>query len=754
MRSWLASDWFVGLLLFVAALVPRAFGHNAIVTVDEAYHWFDRVNVFLDAVRSGDFAATNIIGHPGVTTMWLGALGTLLRDALAGWGIVAPDGSALDRELVRLPVAIVTSLCIALAFPLLRRLLGRRVALLAALFWLADPFMVAHSQLLHLDALLTSFVMLALLCALVAYQGDHGGSPLHLGDHGGSPLRWRMWIASGVCGGLALLTKSPSIMLLPMIGLILVFDLRLAIGDFIKNRKRSARNQRTRESENREAHAHEFARVRANFLVTMSRRILLPFLVWIVVAVAVWFVLWPAAWVDPLGAAGRMLRQAEADGGSPHGWGNFFWGQAVSDPGPLFYPVALALRLTPWAMLGVVLLPIALWLRTKDERQTTKEQSIAILSSCQRVSKEGRTLLMLTIFILAFIAMMTVPPKKFDRYLLPVFPAIDILAAVGISRIYDLRFTIYDYFKNKEQRIKHKRRPEHSQREQSRHAVGIVLCSLFFILPGINLAWYHPYELAYYNQLFGGGVTAARLIPIGWGEGYEQVAAYINAQPNGRDRPVAAWFEPVLRPNLNTDVVPLAWIDKPGAVDYAMLYIDQIQRRDVPEAIDKLQKLKPVYTVRINGIDYAYVYQLPQPVSVPRPATFGDGIYLRGYDLNASKIQSSSALTLTLHWQATAPVDKDYTMFILVLNERGEKVGQADVPPGAPRSPTSTWQTGRYIDAVQTIPVQTDRLTGRYWIAIGVYDPQTSARLPLRADPIPGAPDDGPEALLLGTFQR
>lgn len=700
----------------MAALVPRAFGHNAIVTVDEAYHWFDRVNIFLGAMVRGHYADTNIIGHPGVTTMWLGALGTLLRDMLAAWGMAAPDGSALDRELVRLPIAIVTSLCVALAFPLLRRLFGRPVALLAALFWLADPFMVAHSQLLHLDALLTSFVMLALLCALVATDdrrpttGDGRNHPVTMSS-GHLVKSWRMWIASGVCGGLALLTKSPSIILLPMIGLILIADCRLQIADW------------------RAGH------VRLSSVVLRRLGILL---VWVAVAVAVWFALWPAAWVNPLGAVGRMLRQAEADGGSPHGWGNFFWGQTVSDPGPLFYPVALLLRLTPWATLGAVLLPLVLWLRTKAERRRTKENARAIVSSGHRVTHDGRALLILTIFILAFMAMMTIPPKKFDRYLLPVFPAIDIMAAAGLVGILDCRLVIADWMR--------KQLAIHNLH----HAIPWFL---IITLLAANLAWYHPYELAYYNQLFGGGPTAARVIPIGWGEGYEQVAAYINAQPNGRDHPVAAWFEPVLRPNLDNAVVPLAWIDRPGGVDYAMLYIDQIQRRDVPEAIDKLQKLTPIHTVRIHGIDYAYIYQLPQPVSVPRPADFGDAIHLRGYDMNASTIQSSGVLTLTLHWQAAAPVEKDYTMFIHVLNGRGEKVGQADVPPGAPRAPTSAWQTGHYIDAVQTIPVQVDQLTDRYWIAIGLYDPQTFARLPLHAPPMPAAPDDGGDALLLGPFQ-
>ena len=33
-------------------------------------------------IRTGDFAATAITAHPGVTTMWLGAAGIVLRRAL------------------------------------------------------------------------------------------------------------------------------------------------------------------------------------------------------------------------------------------------------------------------------------------------------------------------------------------------------------------------------------------------------------------------------------------------------------------------------------------------------------------------------------------------------------------------------------------------------------------------------------------------------------------------------------------------
>src|SRR5262245_19299040 len=198
--------------IFLLALAPRALALGRFVTVDEAYHWFERARLFLTAVRAGDWAATNLIGHPGVTTMWLGALGIAAHQALAGWGLATWPDADLLRLMLRMPVALVTSLCIALGYLLLRRLLPARVALLAALLWAADPFLVAHSQLLHVDALLTSCITLALLAALLAFRLGGGVA--------GEPVRWRLLLGSAVAGGLALLTKSPAIILPPMVGLI------------------------------------------------------------------------------------------------------------------------------------------------------------------------------------------------------------------------------------------------------------------------------------------------------------------------------------------------------------------------------------------------------------------------------------------------------------------------------------------------------------------------------------------------------
>jgi hypothetical protein len=67
----LLRPFLITLGLFTLALIPRAVAQGTFITVDEAYHWFERADVFLRALQSGNYIETNQVGHPGVTTMWL-----------------------------------------------------------------------------------------------------------------------------------------------------------------------------------------------------------------------------------------------------------------------------------------------------------------------------------------------------------------------------------------------------------------------------------------------------------------------------------------------------------------------------------------------------------------------------------------------------------------------------------------------------------------------------------------------------------
>ncbi len=684
------------LLLFVCALIPRALA-GRFLTIDEAYHWFERVHLFVEALRTGHYAATNLVGHPGVTTLWLGAFSTWAEQALVALGVISGNDAALHRALLRLPIAIVSSVCIVLALPLVRELFGDRIALLAGIFWAGEPFLVAHSQLLHLDALLSSFVTLSLLSLLVAMQPNpssdfQGLISLH--------YKLRYLLFSGLFGGLALLTKSPAVILMPMVGLVLLSTALVA------------------------GIRHPWSIVK-----TTAK----PLVIWLVVVASVWIALWPAAWVDLLGAFRSVFIQAQADGGTPHGWGNFFMGQAVSDPGLLFYPVAVALRLAPWTTIGLIVL-----------FGLSVEKSIRHGRSWWRAhipQPAPYSLMLLVCFTFAFVVMMSIPPKKFDRYALPVFPVLNVLAAVGFVKL--AGNSVLKRFMQNTKQVE--------IRTTWVRSYGLMV--LTGLVLAANLAWYHPYELAYFNPLFGGGTTAVWAIPVGWGEGYELVADYLRTQPNGADRPVAALYEPVIDPLAPAEAVPMEWAYLPGKVDYAVLYVDQIQREYKPQLIrGLLGQVAPVHTVTIHGIEYAYIYQIPLPVAHPLSASFGDAIRLRGYDLDTSAIRTQGVITVTLEWEGTATPATNYTLFVHVLDAAGNKIGQADVPPGGARWPTSQWGVGRYISNIQQVPVRADAPAGTYHIAIGMYNPDGFARLRLQA---PRSPDSGagPDALQLAVFE-
>jgi len=111
------------LLVFGLALLPRVPAPGTFTTVDEQGNWLTRSQIFLDALREGDYEKTYRRYHPGVTTMWLGAAGMWAHEKLLAAG--GPADRTFFWAVIRFPVALVCALAVALAYPLLRRLLNR-----------------------------------------------------------------------------------------------------------------------------------------------------------------------------------------------------------------------------------------------------------------------------------------------------------------------------------------------------------------------------------------------------------------------------------------------------------------------------------------------------------------------------------------------------------------------------------------------------------------------------------------------------
>jgi 4-amino-4-deoxy-L-arabinose transferase-like glycosyltransferase len=685
------------LTIGLAALLPRVLDLGVFLTGDEANFWLRRSDIFLSAIRSGDWAATAISTHPGVTTMWLGSAGLLLQDTLLGSGIVRDGSFATFLALTRLPTALVHSAGIVVGYGLLRRLLSPGVAFLAALLWAADPFVIGYSRVLHVDGLAGTFAMLSLLAACLYWHHDP---------------RWRWLMLSGVAGGLAILSKSPALALLPVVGLLaLAADHRPPTTDHRPPTMDETRRHGDTETLPMPISLSPLLLVSRSF---RRRSSLVALLAWGAIVAVTIFLLWPALWVGPLRAYQQVQLGIEAEGAEPHMLGNFFQGRADDAPGPLFYPAALALRLTPWALLGLLGLPLAL-----RRARPANRRDLAALAG----------------FMIFFVLALSMFPKKFNRYLIPAFPAVDILAAVGLAAILDFRFQILDLWLD-QSKIQHLK---------SKIMIGIIGC-----LALVNAAWYHPYGIAYFNQALGGPSMGARMFLAGWGEGFEQVAAWLNQQPDITGivtvSPMGSSLQPYMRKGAHVDGP--AGDALPRKSGYVVVYIRQVQDGQTVPPFDQFYgRGVPLHVVTIHGVDYAWIYQAPPPVAQSRPAAFGPAIRLLGFD-QAGAPQPGQRLVFRLVWEAPAPPPADYMLFAHLLAPDGRRVAQVDLP-----LPSSDWTPGRYQATELPIGVPADVPPGRYHLAIGLYEPPGGPRLPLTAAAALDPAVDGPDALMLAEIE-
>lgn len=672
-------------LVGLTALLLRVADLGVFVMGDEWGFWMRRAAKFLWFLELGNYADTAISTHPGVTTMWLGSVGIVLRRFLLDWGILQADTFPIRLALMQLPVALTHVAGLLVGYYLLRRMLPAVVAFMAAFLWATDPFVIGFDRLLHVDGLTGTFATLSLLAACYYWNHRQGN-------------RWLVF--SAICGALAVLSKSTGLAVVPVVGLLAVVSRWWPLSAEVPSDT-----------------ASDIPGDRASCWHRL-RGIVSSLAVWGGVYVATLVVAWPAVWADPVGVYELLRVGVEVEGGSPHSKGNFFLGQDSPEPGPRFYPVAVALRTTPWSLAGLLLLPWAVRrLRTVDRRD----------------------LAVLAVFIIIFVIGLTPFPKKLNRYVVPVFAAVDILAAVGL---------VWGAMQvgGVVQRVR-----QQSQ-QFSRIVVGVLAAVAVVAL--LNAVWWHPYGIAYFNQALGGHKMGANTFLVGMGEGMEQVAAWINEQRDSTQVVTMTTSRFTLQPYLKKGAYasPARNGKIPDNTGYVVIYVRNVWGEALPPFDQFFGRKTPVHVVTIHGVDYAWIYQVPREMEHTLQADFGSAIRLHDYSLETAALRETGFISVTTQWEVREPVENDYMMFLHVFNEQGEQVGQTDVPPGGPDAPTSTWEENRYLLWYHPVRLPADIPPGRYWMAIGLYDPADFSRLPLDGPVQPGTPDDGPDALFLHPF--
>jgi len=117
----------------------------------------------------------------------------------------------------------------------------------------------------------------------------------------------------------------------------------------------------------------------------------------------------------------------------------------------------------------------------------------------------------------------------------------------------------------------------------------------------------------------------------------------------------------------------------------------------------------------------------------PARALFGDRIALTGFELKPVQARPGGELRLRLSWSGTAgPPERDYTVFVHLLDGAGERVAQGDGMPGYLGAlPTTLWQPGVPVLDEHILSLPVDLAPGEYHLVVGWYDGTTGERLPL-----------------------
>ena len=412
----------------------------------------------------------------------------------------------------RVWIATVSVALIVLVWWLVGMLAGGVAAAAAGLLLAFDPFLMTHNRVLHLDGLLALFMVSSVLALLAATRD---GSK-------------RMLLLSGALAGLAALTKQPAALLIPATVILLRRD---------------------------------------------GRGIVRRFGWWALAAGLVAIVLWPALWVRPwhalaimAGGGGRAVSETSSAG--------FFFGGRVAQPGPFFYPVALALRTS------IVTLPGFVW---------------AIVWAVRHRKTNATARLVATLLSLAawFGLFLVIAPKKADRYLIPAIVAADVAFAMAAARAAAAWF---------------------GTRRSRAFRLAVAVGGLIIVIAthGVPAVALDPYQNAAYNWLVGGPVAARHAMVVGWGEGLDEAAEHLSRLPGAAGMTVAVSRVTQFAEFFAGTTIRIedSSLERPGAPrpDFVLFYISSIQVGKYDDVWRRYRDRAPIYQLTINRIPYVQVY--------------------------------------------------------------------------------------------------------------------------------------------------
>ena len=536
------------IVLLSMFLLTRVPGLGQFVTADETL-WLRYSANFYYSIRHGDWAGTFQSSHPGVTTMWAGAIGFhLVFPEYAEKGEAETSDYQLRHLLLRKGVnplevlaagravsIFINALAFLILWPLSKKLIGKEAAFIGLSLFALDPFILGHQRLLHQDGTQSSFMLLSLLSYLM-FRNTKKNPYL---------------VISAFAGGIAALTKSPSWFIFPMLFFFQSWDWLT-----------SSKNDRK------------------SFISHIA-----PLGIWLALALVIMFILYPAMWNRFSTILTGIFQYALDSAGGIYSGPVFFWGRVfpyadLHSFSWIFYIVTGLWRSTPLSLLGIVLATYYLISMPRNNDQFSRKNLFAII-----------------IFAIGFTMIMSLGTKKFDRYLLPSLGPLLLVAGWGLVRSYRA-------IRNK---LNHKLLLAAFifivSLAFSAQIWGINLTRPYFInyvnpmlggsvkaFESIQLGWGEGMEKAAHYLMQEPDIEN------------KQVAAWYSTSFN-------LIFEYDAEHIAITPNLPQAHLDELLTKDYLVIYVHQHQRETPANLLSALEGMQPVFNLIIDGLSYVQIYQ-------------------------------------------------------------------------------------------------------------------------------------------------
>jgi hypothetical protein len=134
----------------------------------------------------------------------------------------------------------------------------------------------------------------------------------------------------------------------------------------------------------------------------------------------------------------------------------------------------------------------------------------------------------------------------------------------------------------------------------------------------------------------------------------------------------------------------------------------------------------------VTTIDRPHVFEAPVP-EFDLAVDFGEQARLVGLDLPQTRVEAGQSVQLALYWQAVAPFEKSWTVFVHLTDTEGKIISQKDQIPGGGQFPTTGWLPQEYLVDNYTLLIPPDTPPGhdKYHLKIGLYDANDFSRLPV-----------------------